>query len=456
MEPRSRKLTSMHPYDNSYTYLGGINLTQPVKPQISQNPKKPSGHTAYCICEGCNNHAKYLSYSHMISCDCKHCSIRKSKSNRPVGGICSLVSPQKEFKLELDTLVHEKWLKRERHPNYPLYIYSVTRKTINASNWNKYTEMCNGLVLDENGDIKSKLFGKIPNFNEFKVDASHEKKKLEGYTKIDGIAIGVFSYGNDLIAHTKDSFYSYETDYVKEIHGKLIEFVRGNHLIKNIICELVLPKDDDPIQRNMTMQQAGLYVLGWVDANQNFRSAYEGIKHSWNGRFPTKSSFCSQTTTDTADNLKRIGDLIHYEGLIINIDGVLPGYKLLPIFSMVSISSRSALNNSANDKIREYILEGKEAILANSGQGLHKAINIKLNRIFDYTDEKKTRIGRVYMETLHKDPDSAQFVHRLQEISKKTLTRREKIDDYMMKCYLDEDWDNLLLKEAMEYCLRDV
>ncbi len=61
-------------------------------------------------------------------------------------------------------LIDQKYIKFQKHPTLDLYIYNYTHKTQFERYWNDWTMACRGLILDGEGNIVSRPFGKF--FNE--------------------------------------------------------------------------------------------------------------------------------------------------------------------------------------------------------------------------------------------------------------------------------------------------
>ena len=90
----------------------------------------------------------------------------------------------------LDGLVEEGWLISQTHPTLDLTIYNYSQKTQYESNWNEWTLMCRGLVVNSKGEIVARPFNKFFNWEEVS-DKVPTNESYEIYEKVDG-SLGIF------------------------------------------------------------------------------------------------------------------------------------------------------------------------------------------------------------------------------------------------------------------------
>ncbi len=68
------------------------------------------------------------------------------------------------MEFDLDAIQKEidlGYVKRERHPKYPISIYNYTNKTQSSWRWNEITTKTRGLVLDDDGKVVAKGLDKF-------------------------------------------------------------------------------------------------------------------------------------------------------------------------------------------------------------------------------------------------------------------------------------------------------
>lgn len=122
--------------------------------------------------------------------------------------------------IELDKWVSSRYITRQKHPTEDLYIYNYTPKAQFEKVWNEYTLMCRGLILDSQGNIKSRPFGKFFNLSETDPSLIPSDEKFEVFEKMDGsLGISYFANGKLQIA-TRGSFTS---DQAQEANKMLLE-----------------------------------------------------------------------------------------------------------------------------------------------------------------------------------------------------------------------------------------
>lgn len=112
------------------------------------------------------------------------------------------------LKDRLETYVEKGYIRKTKHPKHNLYIYNYTQSAQFEKKWNKYTKMARGLVLDGNGNIIARPFGKFFNLGELGRSAIPNKRNFEVFEKYDG-SLGIcFNYQGEWIMATRGSFVS--------------------------------------------------------------------------------------------------------------------------------------------------------------------------------------------------------------------------------------------------------
>jgi RNA ligase len=107
----------------------------------------------------------------------------------------------------LDGLVEEGWLISQVHPTLDLTIYNYSQKTQYESNWNEWTLLCRGLVVNSKGEIVARPFNKFFNWEEVS-DKVPTNESYEIYEKMDG-SLGIFFwYDGQPVFASRGSFTS--------------------------------------------------------------------------------------------------------------------------------------------------------------------------------------------------------------------------------------------------------
>ena len=113
-------------------------------------------------------------------------------------------------------LIDEKYIKFQKHPTLDLYIYNYTHKTQFERYWNEWTLMCRGLILDGEGNVISRPFGKF--FNESEPEfVAPENEAFEIFEKLDGSFGQAFYYANQWIVASRGSFTSEQAEEAYKI-----------------------------------------------------------------------------------------------------------------------------------------------------------------------------------------------------------------------------------------------
>lgn len=129
------------------------------------------------------------------------------------------------LKDRLETYVEKGYIRKTKHPKHNLYIYNYTQSAQFEKKWNKYTKMARGLVLDGNGNIHARPFGKFFNLGELSRSAIPNKRNFEVYDKMDGSLGILFLYKDKVMLATRGSFNSDQA-----IHGKEIFDAKYSHI----------------------------------------------------------------------------------------------------------------------------------------------------------------------------------------------------------------------------------
>jgi RNA ligase len=129
----------------------------------------------------------------------------------------------------LDSYVEKGLINKVRHYELPLYLYNYSRECQFDKKWDMFTKMCRGLVLDFDGNIVSRPFDKIFNFEELDGTFSRiPNEDYEVYDKYDGSLLIVSIYNDNLLVHTRGSFASDQS-----IIG--LDMINNNKNLKNYI-----------------------------------------------------------------------------------------------------------------------------------------------------------------------------------------------------------------------------
>jgi RNA ligase len=145
----------------------------------------------------------------------------------------------------------------QKHPALPLRILNYSPITQFENNWNSYTKMCRGLIIDSNNKIIARplpkffnigqaeyskdTFGIVKKYIDFRTNRRLKSKKFEVYEKLDGcLGIGFF-YNSDFIIASRGSFTSEVSKAANAMKSQYSEFIKDfdqkNTYVFEIICD---------------------------------------------------------------------------------------------------------------------------------------------------------------------------------------------------------------------------
>lgn len=134
-------------------------------------------------------------------------------------------------------------IRRQKHPDYPLWIYKYTQQCVYQDNWNDITTICRGLVLDDDGNVVVNCIPKFFNHDEKNGKIVLEEAGTLSYEvteKMDGSLIQVAVWDGKLIITSSGSFTSPQALKAKE----LLDLKKVVHLDGlTYIYEIIYPEN---------------------------------------------------------------------------------------------------------------------------------------------------------------------------------------------------------------------
>lgn len=122
----------------------------------------------------------------------------------------------------LNKYIEEGWVISQSHPTLPLVIYNYSQSTQYEGKWDEITLMCRGLILDTEGNIVVKPFGKFFNYEEVSDKVPFlTSEYVYVQDKLDGSFGLVFYYANQWVIATRGSFTSDQAIRAQEIFNKM-------------------------------------------------------------------------------------------------------------------------------------------------------------------------------------------------------------------------------------------
>jgi RNA ligase len=132
---------------------------------------------------------------------------------------------------KLEKYITDGLIEVNKHPDLPLYIYNYSRKVQYEQLWDEVTLECRGLILDNEGNIVAKPFGKFFNFEEdpnidWDCDYVWVQEKMDGSLGI------LFHYADEWHMATRGSFKSDQAE-------RGMEILKSKYDLKNFMKEVV-------------------------------------------------------------------------------------------------------------------------------------------------------------------------------------------------------------------------
>lgn len=150
-----------------------------------------------------------------------------------------ILSSQIDFE-ELERDVVDGWLRRAHHPQAELSIYNYTERCQYEKAWTPLRMACRGLIVDGNGDVVSRPFGKFFNHGDPVCPPLPAHQHHVVTDKIDG-SLGILYYlgGNPYIA-SRGSFVS---EQAKIGTALLQEYYVEHRRAETLLFEIVYPEN---------------------------------------------------------------------------------------------------------------------------------------------------------------------------------------------------------------------
>lgn len=123
----------------------------------------------------------------------------------------------------IEQLIADGYISKRKHPTEELWIYNYTPKTQFDHKWTPETQMCRGLIMDQNNKIVARPFPKFFNFGEYK-GVIPFSGGMEATEKVDGSLGILYWVGSEPFIATRGSF---ESD----------QALKGSQMIQDIYAD---------------------------------------------------------------------------------------------------------------------------------------------------------------------------------------------------------------------------
>ena len=162
----------------------------------------------------------------------------------------------------LQTLIDSGYIVKNKHPEANLWIYNYSPYTQYERNWNEYTLLCRGLILDEHYNIVARPLPKF--FNMEELDSSElPQGNFEVYEKMDGSLGILYWHNNQPYIATRGSFTSKQAMEANTLlQTTYKDCIKKLDRSKTYIFEIIYPENRIVVDYGKT---AALVLLAIVD-----------------------------------------------------------------------------------------------------------------------------------------------------------------------------------------------
>ena len=185
----------------------------------------------------------------------------------------------KKNKIEIEKRVDNKIITKRKHPTEELFIYNYSQKCQFDRLWDRYTMMCRGLIMDNEGNIVARPFKKFFNYGEIE-DQKLPNGNFRVYDKMDG-SLGIcFYYNSKWLIATRGSFESEQAIKSNELLMKYDTSQLDKK--KTYLFEIIYPENRIVIDYRKTED---IFLLAVIDTKTgseediyNYRSEFKLVK----------------------------------------------------------------------------------------------------------------------------------------------------------------------------------
>lgn len=269
------------------------------------------------------------------------------------------------------TLVDEGYLIMNKHPKKDLFILNYSKTTQFEKNWNEYTLMCRGLVVDVDFNVVARPFKKFFNLEEHNKSEIPKDLSFEAYEKMDGSLGILFNYEGEWIFASRGSFNSdqavWGTNKLKEWFGDISLNWMGKE--NTFIFEIIYPENRIVVNYG---DDEDLVLLGAINTNTGEEMSYEEISKRYYKHFTIVKKY------DVKEDVTELGDLEedNREGFVVRYSN---GFRVKVKFREYCRLHR-ILTNVSTKSIWEAL---------RNGDGLEDIVDAVPDEFFDWVKNTK-------------------------------------------------------------------
>lgn len=244
------------------------------------------------------------------------------------------------------------WVRRQRHPDYSLWIYNYTESAQWMNHWNSVTLNCRGLILDDDFNLVARPWRKFFNFGQRDLEIAWDAP-VEVTDKLDG-SLGILypTPDGEYAIATRGSFASDQALHATELLAtKYADFLVdrvGVHWLERTtyLFEIIYPANRVVLNYG---DMDDIVLLGGVDNQRGhyYGPTYAGAQIAWPG--PIAEVLEYKTFKDAISAPDR-----GKEGIVIR-----SGQKMLKLKEADYVELHRIVTNLSAKTVWQQLSEGK-------------------------------------------------------------------------------------------------
>ncbi|MGL4631189.1 MAG: T4 RnlA family RNA ligase [Leadbetterella sp.] len=286
--------------------------------------------------------------------------------------------------VELEKLVEQRYINKQKHPYAELYIYNYSQTTQFEKYWNEITLASRGLILDDRGNIRARPFPKFFNFEELESDQI-PNENFEVFEKLDG-SLGILYWIDDVpFIATRGSFSSDQAKWASDfLHSKYSHLFTRLNPDYTYLFEIIYPENRVVVDYGETTD---LILIGIVETGSG-----KEIDLPKDLGFPLVKKFDGLNDYQQLKNY----DASNFEGFVLKYKS---GYRL-KVKLEEYVRLHKILTNCSTKVIWEWLSENKsfESLLENVPDEFYDWVKIVKTELESKYREIENECKAVYKE----------------------------------------------------------
>lgn len=285
---------------------------------------------------------------------------------------------------ELEKLIKDGYISRQKHPGLELFIYNYTAATQYQRVWNGWTLACRGLIMDAEYEVVARPFSKFFNLEECEsAGITIPQEPFQVFEKLDG-SLGILYWENDVPAiATRGSFASDQALYAtKTLLPKYDKFIRGLDKNFTYLFEIIYPENRIVLDYGTKEK---LVLIAIIETKTGFEESIKNL--NWPDKAKIYDGLTDLNTISKMEKNNEEGFVIRFEsGLRMKykfseykrLHRILTGISKRNIWEMLKNGENfDALLENVPDEFYDWVKQTKSEIETE----YQKLLNIALSAI---------------------------------------------------------------------------